>query len=176
MLYSCEAFRLTMSSFLRVLETPTDLQARAGMQLGAAYAGIAIENSMLGAAHSAANPLTSRFGIIHGLAVGLMLPHVVRWNAHDPQACQTYARLAETAGLAPQGTPPEKSIDILVERLGAALSAAGLSRSLADHGIMENAIPVLAKEAAMQWTAQFNPRAVSVEDFETLYRNAMMAT
>lgn len=176
MLYSCEAFRLTIANFPRVLDNPTDLQARAGMQLGAAYAGVAIENSMLGAAHSAANPLTAHFGTIHGLAVGLMLPHVVRWNAYEPQACQIYARLAETAGLAPQGTPLEKAIDILVEWLGAALSAAGWSRSLADNGVMENAIPVLAKEAAMQWTAQFNPRKVSTRDFETLYRAAMMAT
>lgn len=176
MLYSCEAFRRTMANFPRVLDNPTDLQARAGMQLGAAYGGVAIENSMLGAAHSAANPLTARFGIIHGLAVGLMLPHVVRLNAREPQARQTYCWLAETAGVAPQGTPPGKAVDILVERLGAALTAAGMSRSLADHGVTERAIPMLAREAATQWTAQFNPREVSTEDFEALYRAAMIAT
>ena len=35
---------------------------------------------MLGAAHSAANPLTARFGTVHGNAVGILLPHVVRFN------------------------------------------------------------------------------------------------
>src|SRR5687768_18347518 len=46
--------RLTLRNLETVLEHPDDLQARAGMQLGAAYAGMAIELSMLGAAHSAA--------------------------------------------------------------------------------------------------------------------------
>ena len=55
------------------------------MQLGAAYAGVAIENSMLGASHALANPLTATYGTSHGQAVGLMLPHVIRFNGqvHD---------------------------------------------------------------------------------------------
>jgi len=51
------------------------------MLLGAHYAGIAIEASMLGATHACANPLTARFGTPHGVAIAVMLPHVVRWNA-----------------------------------------------------------------------------------------------
>ncbi|HPB76827.1 MAG TPA: iron-containing alcohol dehydrogenase, partial [Chromatiaceae bacterium] len=47
-------------------------------RFGAALAGLAIENSMLGAAHAAANPLTAGWGVIHGHAVGLTLPAVVR--------------------------------------------------------------------------------------------------
>ncbi len=43
------------------------------MQLGAALAGLAIENSMLGAAHASANPLTARHNVVHGHAVALML-------------------------------------------------------------------------------------------------------
>ncbi len=63
------------------------------MQLGAAYAGTAIENSMFGAAHSAANPLTAHFDLVHGDAVGVMMPHVVRMNASgDPAAAERYAR------------------------------------------------------------------------------------
>ncbi len=84
--YSREAFRLTINHLPRVLADPGDVQARAQMQLGAAFAGTAIENSMLGAAHSAANPLTAHFGVAHGMAVGMMLPHVVRFNARDPKA------------------------------------------------------------------------------------------
>ena len=50
------------------------------MLLGASFAGLAIENSMLGAAHALANPLTTHFDVPHGQAVGLMLPHVIRFN------------------------------------------------------------------------------------------------
>jgi alcohol dehydrogenase len=77
-MYSHEAFKLLVPNFSRVLENPEDLEARGSMLLGAAFAGTAIENSMLGAAHAAANPLTAHYDIVHGQAVGMMLPHVVR--------------------------------------------------------------------------------------------------
>ena len=80
-MYSREAFRLCVRGIERVLRDPRDLEARGMMQLGAAFAGTAIENSMLGAAHAAANPLTAQYGIVHGQAVGLMLPAVMRFNA-----------------------------------------------------------------------------------------------
>src|SRR5205809_2548601 len=80
LMYAHEGFKLTIPNLPRVFKDPQDLEARGRMQLGAAFAGLAIENSMLGAAHSAANPLTAHFGIVHGQAVGMMLPHVVRVN------------------------------------------------------------------------------------------------
>ena len=57
---------------------------------------IAIENSMLGAAHSMANPLTAHHGLAHGQAVGLCLPHVVRFNAADEGARAGYEALADS--------------------------------------------------------------------------------
>ena len=78
--FSREAWLLLAENFGRVLDDPTDLEARSAMQLGASFAGLAIENSMLGATHALANPLTARYGIVHGQAIGLMLPHVIRFN------------------------------------------------------------------------------------------------
>ncbi|MBI98515.1 MAG: alcohol dehydrogenase, partial [Verrucomicrobiales bacterium] len=86
--YSRVAFGLLSESLPRVLANPDDLEARGRMLLGAAFAGTAIEHSMLGAAHSAANPLTAHFDVIHGEAVGLMLPHVVRFNGEDESISQ----------------------------------------------------------------------------------------
>ena len=67
-------------NYERVLSQPDDLEARGAMQLGAFYAGVAIENSMLGATHACANPLTARYGTAHGAAIAMLLPSVVRWN------------------------------------------------------------------------------------------------
>ena len=94
LIFSREAFRLIVAALPRVLASPTDIEARGWMLLGAAWAGTAIENSMLGAAHSAANPLTAHFGVAHGQAVGMMLPHVVRFNAREPAASRAYAEVA----------------------------------------------------------------------------------
>jgi alcohol dehydrogenase len=140
------------------------------MLLGASLAGLAIENSMLGAAHAAANPLTSHFDLVHGMAVGIMLPHVVRFNAADPAIRKLYLDLLgyEDNGHTDQGARIEKLIS-LIENL---LTMARMPSSLADCGVDKANIPALAAEAAKQWTASFNPRPVQPQDFEKLYAEA----
>jgi alcohol dehydrogenase len=160
-MYSREAFRLCFGALERVLRDPRDLEARSAMQLGAAFAGTAIENSMLGAAHSAANPLTAHFGVVHGQAVGLMLPRIVEFNARDPEARQHYLDLAVMVGL--------EDVHDLVSELETLLEIAGM-REVAKLGVKAEMIPQLAAEAAQQWTATFNPRPVVAADFEQLYR------
>jgi alcohol dehydrogenase len=172
-LYSREAFRLINESLPLVLSQPDDLQARARMQLGAAYAGMAIENSMLGAAHAAANPLTARFGVIHGQAVGLMLPHVIRFNAGEPAVAELYLRLAAEVGLVAQDAPVSEAIERLATRVDTLLKAAEIPRTLAERGIGSEAINGLAPEAARQWTARVNPREVGEPEFRALYLSAL---
>jgi len=174
-LFSREAFRLTFTGLPRVLKSPADIEARGWMLLGAAWGGTAIENSMLGAAHSAANPLTAHFGISHGHAVGLMLPHVVRFNAHEASAAKAYAELARAAHLAPRAEAAEDAADHLAERLEQFMDMAQLTRSLKILGVQRKDITRLATEAASQWTAQFNPRTVAAADFERLYTAALKA-
>jgi alcohol dehydrogenase len=152
-MYAKQAFELLTQHFLRVLQEPHDMTARAAMQLGAYLAGCAIEASMLGCAHSCANPLTAHYGITHGLAVGVMLPHVVRFNT--VAVADDYAELAVDA-----------------DRLITILKAAELPTRLADMGISRSILPVLADEAAQQWTAKFNPRPVTEKDLLHLYEAA----
>ncbi len=170
-MFSREAFRRTARSLVRAVTDPFDLDARADMLLGAALAGVAIENSMLGAAHSAANPLTARYGITHGQAVALMLPGVVRFNAQDEEACRIYAELAADVQLEPAGGDPFLAAESLAAFLEETRQSAGLAGSLAELGIDDPPIESLAAEAARQWTARFNPRPVSTEDFAALYRH-----
>ena len=158
--YSRAAFALLAAAFPRVMENPADAEARAAMQLGAALAGTAIENSMLGAAHSAANPLTAHFDTVHGEAVGMMLPHIVRFNAHDTAAAEEYETLSAAAGVAD-----------LADFLDALRDTAGLPARIAGGVLTSEIIPQLAGEAAAQWTAQFNPRPVNAADFAAIYRN-----
>lgn len=169
--YSCDAFRLTAGNLSSVLESPDCIDSRAGMQLGACHAGLAIELSMLGAAHSAANPLTARFGITHGRAVGMMLPHVVRFNAEEPDARAAYEKMATFVLSSDESTEP--TVDGLVACLESLLRTADFPESLVECGVTDDVVPELAIEAADQWTAKFNPRSVSVSDFDALYRSAL---
>jgi alcohol dehydrogenase len=114
--FARQAWRLLEPNLQRVLAEPEDLPARSAMQLGAHFAGVAIENSMLGACHACANPLTAHYGLTHGVAIGVMLPHVLRFNA--PAADDLYADLAADAGL-PAGRG--ESAEALARRVAALL-------------------------------------------------------
>ncbi len=172
LLFSREALRLTMAGLPRVLESPHDLEARGWMLLGAALGGTAIENSMLGAAHSAANPLTAHFGIVHGHAVGLMLPHVIRFNAEDASTARAYDEIAQATGVLPGFNGAGSVAEDFARRIELFLRGSGLSPSLKECGVTQNAIPRLAGEAVTQWTAKFNPRTVAATDFEEIYAAA----
>jgi alcohol dehydrogenase len=174
LLFSREAFRRLAHHLEQVLARPDDLRARAEMQLGAAHAGTAIENSMLGAAHAAANPLTAHFDIVHGQAVGLMLPHVVRFNAAEPEAAAGYHDLAVSAGLAPADASPATAVAALTDRLQTLLAACPLPSRLPPPGQVIELLPTLAAEAASQWTARHNPREIGARDFAALYRAALI--
>lgn len=155
--YSKIGFTLLNAGFERVIAHPSDLEARARMLLGSAYAGTAIENSMLGAAHSCANPLTANFGVIHGQAVGMMLPHVIRWNRRDSDAANIYDGLSTN----------------LDQRIQQLLDGAGMKSQISEFGASEDSISKLASEAAEQWTANFNPVSLTAADFESIYRAAL---
>ena len=162
-----EAWRLLADGLPRVLADGRDRAARSAVQLGAAWAGLAIENAMLGAAHALANPLTAAHGVVHGQAVGLMLPHVVRLNG--PVCGTAYAGLLADVGL-PTGAAD--SAERLADWLTALLRAAGLASSLSALGIHTPDVSALAAAAAGQWTASFNPRPVTAADLAGIYEAA----
>lgn len=169
-LFSREAFRLLAAGLPRVFADPGDVTAREAVQLGASWAGMAIEHSMLGAAHALANPLTAVHDVVHGQAVGMMLPHVVRFNAAADDE-RRYAELVEVLPASGEdpGRPAGERLAAWLERI---VAAGGLARSLTAAGIPAPDLGFLAAAAASQWTAGFNPRPVAVDDLVKLYEEA----
>ena len=165
-LFAREAWRLLSGAYMIVLEQPEHLGARTDMLAGSHFAGAAIEQSMLGAAHACANPLTARYGTTHGVAIGLMLPHVVRWNAAVVQS--RYAELLTLAGW----SGIERPGDQLADRLQMFAVAGGLPARLRDMGIPQDDLPGLAAAAATQWTGTFNPQPFDAEAALALYQRA----
>lgn len=158
--FSKAAWDLLSNAFIDSLSSDraqSSQRVRSDMLLGAHLAGCAIENSMLGAAHACANPLTARFGVVHGHAVGLMLPHVVRFNSAAGD--KPYAALGLDS-------------EALASRIDSLLASAGLPRRFGDCGANRAAIPQLADAAARQWTAAFNPRKVGPEELAEIYEMA----
>jgi alcohol dehydrogenase len=173
--FSLESWERLIVGFPAVLQNPNDLRGRSEMQLGACFAGMAIEASMLGAAHALANPLTAYLGTPHGQAVGLMMPHVIRFNA--PVVGDRYARLVRSCSMT-ANTHSDAST-VLSELVTNWLMQAGLSTNLATlsgwpaHQESASFIEKLGEMASKQWTASFNPRSPSKTDFIELYTAAI---
>lgn len=151
--FAMQAWRLLDSAFEASMAAPgVDTMGR--MLMGSHLAGMAIEQSMLGAAHACANPLTARYGTTHGVAIGLLLRHVVTWN--EPAVNGAYGDLHPS----------------LPARLDELARAAGLPRRLSEAGIAEEHLPQLAEAAAHQWTGRFNPRGFDAHGALEIYQKA----
>ena len=168
-LFSLEAWRLLEPNYERVLSQPDNISARGAMQLGAFYAGVAIENSMLGATHACANPLTARYGTAHGAAIAMLLPTVVRWNEKTGTDYCPLLSCSSIAGRNNHMTPGEE----LARRLEELAEAGGLRNNLRSIGVNETELPELAADAAEQWTGTFNPRPLdkygAIEIYQCAY-------
>ncbi|MYF54960.1 iron-containing alcohol dehydrogenase [Candidatus Poribacteria bacterium] len=156
-IYSSHAWDLLNEHYEPALEKQNS-KARGEMLFGAYLAGLAIENSMLGAAHACANPLTAKYGLTHGIAVALMLPHVIRFNIETIE--ELYSEIY-----------PAKTI---VDRIKHLKKIGELPNKLQEchvkNSVDSNDIPTLANDAADQWTAQFNPRPLQIHDYIELYK------
>ena len=165
-LFSREAFHLLNANYERVLDYPNDLEARSAMHLGAFYAGVAIEQSMLGAAHACANPLTAQYQLTHGVALAILLPHIVRWNT------ETDDNLYGDLVAAHENSAPVGPGDHLADRLVEIGRAGGFPANLRTAGVLADDLANLAEAASQQWTGAFNPRPFSASAALEVYQCA----
>ncbi len=175
--FSRRAWQLLSLAFPAVIceEQPDHIDKTAlltdcgAMLLGTHFAGAAIENSMLGATHALANPLSAHFGLTHGIAIAVMLPHVIRFNASSVNGL--FGELASDAALCSADDP--RAGEFLANRVVELAEMVDLPTSLSACGVTHKMIPVLASEAVAQWTAKFNPRPVDATSLQELYECAM---
>ncbi len=169
-IFARRAWNLLYRAFPITMRESSNLEARGAMLLGAHLAGMAIENSMLGATHALVNPVSAHFDTVHGIAIGVMLPHVVEFNASV--ADTLYGELAQDVGLHTPGGSPGMALAQILRQL---VALAGSPATLAECRVTRDSFPAMAREASEQWTARFNPRPVDVAALESLYAAALGA-
>lgn len=167
------AIRLVDGHLLRALAAPGDLAARGALLAAAHLAGRALVTARVGVAHALGHPLTARHGVPHGLVNGILLPHVVRWNAAAPGARARYAALAAALGWAPAGADADAASRALADRLAALHAAAGLPSTLAACGVPAAAAEACAPVALADVVMRYNPRRpTGPGELADLYRAA----
>ena len=166
--FSLRATEIIAQNIFRVYQQPSDLDARGQMLMGSNMSGLAIHLSSIGAAHSMANPLTKHFNITHGIAVGMVLPYVMLFNA--PSQLKKYKQLALALGVILEEGEDNRSVSrrgvLQFRRL---LDQLSLPSSLAEMGVREDLIPVMAQEALEQISLNYNPVRPDLEQMIRLY-------
>ena len=181
-----QAIRLVFRYLPAAYEHPQDEEARSMMHNAACIAAIAFSNASVGVNHALAHAFGARFGVAHGRANALMLPHVIAYNASVPTkfmpspnqrayvAHKKYAMIADLLGLG--GSTVEEKVQRLVAATERLLNQLHVPRSIAELGIskeeFEQAIPDLAKTAFDDPSWRSNPRMPLVSELVELLWSA----
>lgn len=184
--FCMQAINLIMEALPRAVANGSDLEARTAMSNAATIAGLAFSNAFVGVNHALAHSVGARFGIAHGRANGIFLPHVLRYNASMPSkfmpapgystymAPEKYAQMGWILGLG--GKDMDERRESLFGRVDDLLDEVGMPRSLAEAGVdrdeFEKALPDLVKNAFADPSLRTNPRMPMLAELAALLEAA----
>jgi acetaldehyde dehydrogenase/alcohol dehydrogenase len=181
-----QAINLIMDALPRACADGGDLEARTKMSNAATIAGLAFSNAFVGVNHALAHAVGARFGIAHGRANGIFLPHVLRYNASIPTkfmpapgystyvAPDKYAQMGWVLGLGGRGMDERR--ERFFNRVDELLDAVGMPPSLAAAGVgrdeFEAALPELVRAAFADPSVRTNPRMPMLAELASLLEAA----
>ncbi|HET9576938.1 MAG TPA: iron-containing alcohol dehydrogenase [Usitatibacter sp.] len=158
-----EGTRIAAHALETAVKDPRNLEARSAMMMASMMGAIAFQKD-LGAVHSCAHALGTVVDMHHGLANGIMIDHVMRFN-RDAAA----GRMAELARVSGAGNDPESFVEWLVELK----SRIGIPSRLGERGVTTAHVPRLVEVAVADTCHRTNPKPCSAADFERLFERAL---
>jgi acetaldehyde dehydrogenase/alcohol dehydrogenase len=181
-----QAIRLVFKYLPVAYENPGDEEARCMMHNAACIAAMAFSNASVGVNHALAHAFGARFGVAHGRANALLLPHVIAYNAAVPTkfmpspytkgyvAHTKYATVADLLGLG--GHTVEEKVKSLIVATEQLLDQLGFPRSIAELGISKEqfagAVPELVRIAFDDPSWRSNPRMPLMTELAELFWKA----
>jgi alcohol dehydrogenase len=163
-----EAIAAVNAHLRRAVHDGSDVEARIGMSHGSLLAGMAFTNGFLGLAHAIGSALSGHCHVPHGIAIGLLLPHVVAFNAPArPDKAAQLARLLEV-----EANPREKRGEEASAAVARMVADIGLPTRLRDVGVPEEKLPAIAKDAFKSGMMTCNPRQPTEQEVRELLRRA----
>jgi len=170
-MFSLDAIQLISENLRTCVHDGGNLEAREKVLLGSLYAGLGLANAGVGAVHSLSYPLGGKYGVSHGLANTVMLPHVMSFNL--PGALEKFTIVAEAMGEIVDDMPLREAAYLAVEAVQSLIEDCGIYTTLEDLNIPEEDFPELAKVAmTVTRPLENNPRKVTIEDAIEIYGEA----
>ncbi len=154
-----QAVRLIVTYLPRCLEKGDDLEARGMQAIASTMAGMAFQNALVGCAHGIAHALGGMFGVHHGLANAILLPHAIRFNM--PVCASRYRQVAEAFGLDIRGKSDLEIGEMLAQAVWEFTRKTGLPQKLSAIQIPKESFPELAKIAVNDPGMKSNIRRVT---------------
>jgi acetaldehyde dehydrogenase / alcohol dehydrogenase len=176
--FCMQAVRLILDALPKAYRNGEDIEARTAMSNAATIAGLAFSNAFVGLGHALAHSVGAQFGIAHGRANAIFLPHVLRYNASLPSkfmpapgysayvAPEKYAQVAWILGFG--GRSEEGRRERLFDAVDQLLADVDEPRSLSEMGIaqkdFEAALPALARATFSDPSIRTNPRIPLIQE------------
>jgi len=170
-LHALHAVSLVCGNLRTTITSPREETARSNMAQASLNAGLAFTNAILGATHAMSHQVGGLLDAPHGVVNGVLLPHVIRYNAQDSP--DRFVELARSAGLQVDAMPAAEAAELLAAHVRQLADDVGVPRGLRDLGVDETTIGLLALTTLDDACLSTNPRSASVADVEKLFRAAL---
>lgn len=182
---SLQAIKLTFE-YLKSSVEKGDKVSREKMHNASTLAGMAFANAFLGIAHSIAHKIGGEYGIPHGRANAILLPHIIRYNAKDPQkhalfpkyeffrADTDYADIAKFLGL--KGNTTEALVESLAKAVYELGQSVGIEMNLKSQGVSEEelneSIDRMAELAFEDQCTTANPKEALISEIKDIIQTS----
>ena len=169
--HALNAVGLVFANLRHTMSAPAELESRSKMAQASLEAGLAFTNAILGATHAMSHQVGGLLDSPHGVVNGVLLPHVIRFNAHATP--ERFIALARSAGLAVEGLPGVEAAELLAEHVRALGDDIGVPRGLRELGVTEADLPRLAATTLHDACLSTNPRPADQDDVQRLFLAAL---
>lgn len=169
--HALSAVRLVAGNLRQCLSRPSDTEGLGRMAQASLEAGLAFSNAILGATHAMSHQVGGLLDVPHGVVNGVLLPHVIRYNA--AAVPDRFTPLALAAGLKVEGMPGLEAAEMLADHVRALADQVGIPRGLRHLGVSEENITHLAVSTLGDACLSTNPRSVDRRDVEALFLAAL---
>lgn len=182
---SLQAIKIVFDYLEKSVKSP-DMESREKMHNASAMAGMAFANAFLGVSHSIAHKIGGEYGIPHGRTNAILLPHVIRYNAQDPQkhamfpkydyfrADEDYAEIARTVGL--KGKTTEELVEALAQAVYDLGTTVGIEMNLKAQGVtqevLDSTIDRMAELAYEDQCTTANPKEPLISELKQIILDA----
>lgn len=176
-MFALESIRLISGSIVEAYENGSSIAARSAMLYGSAYGGMALAASGTAAVHALAYPLGGRFGIAHGVANAMLLPHVM--EAQLDAVAGRFTLVAEairqgTGAAAGRTSDEGAEAEWALARIAEWTQRVGIPQNLAEYGVKETDLPALAEGASqVKRLMDNNPKPFTLSELERIYRKLL---